>query len=88
MHKINPTTDPFYQLIKHTPNVKDLQVYPSPKKKVWNYIALAISENDKWNLRSLPHYFETVDNPYSLHQLHMQCKQYSHTTQLDKRNDC
>lgn len=63
MHLLNPAINSLYQLIKHTPNVKDLQVYQAPKMKDWNYIALALSENDNWTLHSLPYYYEDDGNP-------------------------
>lgn len=51
---INAATDPLYQLIRHTPNAKEVSADSLPNTKEWAYLQVALSENVNWKLHSLP----------------------------------
>lgn len=60
LKKIDPATDRFYQLIRNTPNVKDVFSHTSFGTKEWEYFTFALLGNTNWRLESLPVVFKEL----------------------------
>lgn len=60
LEKIDPANDRLFQLIKHTPKVKEVSAYPDLQNISWKYLTIALMETDNWKLQKIP------DPPYEL----------------------